>query len=341
MKGRLIQRHDQFFKRLLDRPGTAAALLRERLPAEVAERMAGGEPELLPGSFVPAELSEYRTDRLYRVRLTSGGTAMVHVVVEHKSSPDPRLTLQLLGYKAQILQSWDRREGRGADGALRPLPAVLSVVVYNGAAPWRVPLSLAEATEVDEGWRPYVPDFRYSLVDLGRTEDARLSHDAGLRVGFLILKHGSGNGDLRATLVTLGRAALALGFDELVALVRYMLAEPGEYETHILKEALMEIVPGYEHRVMSRAGRELLAEITEELKAEAKAEGRAEGKAEGKAEGERLGLAAALMRLLTRRFGEVPEPVRVRIDAADTAELGGWLDAAIDAPSLQSVFDTH
>lgn len=181
----------------------------------------------------------------------------------------------------------------------------------------------------------------------------RLSQDTALRVGFLILKHGSGDGDLRATLVTLGRAALALGFDELVALVRYVAGEPGAHDSRILKEALMEIVPGDEHHVMSKAGREMLAQAYEEAKAEGKvegiaegrakgrAEGMAEGIAEGRTEGERLGLAAALMRLLTRRFGEVPEPVRTRIDAAGITELDGWLDAAIDAPSLHSVFDTH
>lgn len=337
MKGRLIQRHDQFFKRLLDQPGTAAALLRERLPPEVPERMDEREPELLPGSFVPAELSEYRTDRLYRVRLKSTGTALVRVVVEHKSSPEPRLALQLLGYKTQILQWWDRREGRDAGGRLRPLPAVLSVVVYNGAAPWRVPPTLAGISDVAEAWRPYVPDFRYSLVDLGRTEDARLSRDTALRVGFLILKHGSGDGDLRATLVTLGRAALALGFDDLVALVRYMLVDPNDVEAGILKEVLAEIVPDQEERVMSRA----LEQFKAEWLAQSKGEWIAKGEAEGVVRGEAKGRAAALTRLLARRFGDLPPSLRTRIETAAIEDLDRWLDAAIDAPSLHSVFDRH
>ena len=40
MPERLIQRHDQFFKRLLDQPGAAAALLRERLPPGLAARLS-------------------------------------------------------------------------------------------------------------------------------------------------------------------------------------------------------------------------------------------------------------------------------------------------------------
>ena len=37
MRSRLIRRHDQFFKRLLEQPGAAGALLRERLPPEIAK----------------------------------------------------------------------------------------------------------------------------------------------------------------------------------------------------------------------------------------------------------------------------------------------------------------
>ncbi len=58
MTEKLIHRHDQFFKRLLDKPGTAGALLRERLPADVAARLTDDPPELVPGSFVPKELVE-------------------------------------------------------------------------------------------------------------------------------------------------------------------------------------------------------------------------------------------------------------------------------------------
>jgi|SRR3954447_23067126 hypothetical protein len=77
MPSRLIRRHDQFFRRLLDQPGAAGALLRERLPAEVAGRLAPGAPELVPGSFVDGELRENRTDRLYRVRTLGGDITFI------------------------------------------------------------------------------------------------------------------------------------------------------------------------------------------------------------------------------------------------------------------------
>jgi hypothetical protein len=253
------------------------------------------------------------------------------VVIEHKSSPDPRVGLQLLGYTTQILQQWDSREGSDAHGALSPLPAVLSMVVYNGAAAWKVPSSLAEATDADEELRPWLTDLRYTLVDLGRIDDGRLSRQEVLRVGFLILKYGSRDGDLHQLLLDLGRAALDLGMDDLVALVRYVLGEPNEVESGILRQVLAEIVPGQEERIMSIAA--------EQWKAEGMAEGKAEGKAEGMAEGRIEGKAAALMRLLERRFGPVPEAARAEVAAADLDTLDRLFDRALDASTLDAVFD--
>jgi hypothetical protein len=56
MPERLLQRHDQFFKRLIDEPGTAGAPLRERLPPALAALLSDDPPERMPGSFVPDDL---------------------------------------------------------------------------------------------------------------------------------------------------------------------------------------------------------------------------------------------------------------------------------------------
>ena len=320
---RLIQRHDQFFKRLLDQPGAAGALLRERLPPEVAALLSDEPPEHIAGSFVPSELREYRTDRLYRLPTLTGQPWFVHCIVEHKSAPDPWIGPQLLGYICQILEWWKRTE---APGAKPPLPAVISIVVYHGKAEWSVPLTFADTVDASPDVRSWLVNFRYILVDLGHIEDARLSQSEVLRVGFLILKYGARDGDLRETLRALGQAALALGFDDLVAAVRYILFEPNEVEAGILREVLREIMPGQEERIMSIAG--------EQLKAEGFNLGLAQGEVRGKAEGK----AETLLRLLRRRFHAVSSEVEARVLNADGAQLDEWLDRILDAKALTDVF---
>ncbi len=328
---RIIQRHDQFFKRLLDQPGAAGALLRERLPPEVAALLDDQPPEHIPGSFVPPELREYRTDRLYRANTITGRPLLIHAVVEHKSSPDPQIGLQLLGYKTQALEWWNRTAGQ-------PWPAVVSMVVYHGQAEWQVPLTLAEAIDADPVLRPWLVDFRYSLVDLGRIDDVRLSQNTILRTGFLILKYGSGTGDLRTTLVTLGRAALALGFDDLVALVRYVLREPNEIEADLLRDALREIMPNQEERSVSLFLEQLQAEWKAEAFEKFKTAWTAEAFSQGARQGEAKGKAEMLLLQLRRRFHTLAPELETRVRTADSVQLDVWIERFVDAQSLADVF---
>ena len=63
-------------------------------------------------------------------------------------------------------------------------------------------------------------------------------------------------------------------------------------------------------------------------------EGRLEGEAKGRLDGE----AALLLRLLQRRFGEIPESVEQRVLAAGGDRLQRWADRILDAHSLEDVF---
>jgi hypothetical protein len=308
---RLFHRHDAYFKRLLDQPGTALALLRERLPAVVARRLVDEEPEALPTSFISDDLEERRPDRLYRTRTTDGQPVLVYTLVEHKSSPDHRTGLQLLGYDVQILNWWDRWEGRDENGRLRKLPALFTIVVYNGEERWNVPLTLAGATEGgdDEEIRPWLPDLRYTLLDLSHTDSGFLSRHQVLRFGFKVLKYGARDGDAREILKMLIRDALAEGLeDEIVVLVRFVVMEPSGLEKGVLREMLTEIMPEKAERVLS---------IAEQWVAE--------------------GQATIILRLMSRRFGPLPDAYRQKVMAGSLEELDAWADALLDAKTLDEV----
>ena len=63
------------------------------------------------------------------------------------------------------------------------------------------------------------------------------------------------------------------------------------------------------------------------------------GRAEGHAEGEARGRAAMLLRLVRRRWGNVPPDTEDRIRTADSAQLEIWMDHVLDARTLADVFD--
>ena len=97
----------------------------------------------------------------------------------------------------------------------------------------------------------------------------------------------------------------------------------------VMREALLRLVPNQTEQIMGC--------ITQPYYDKGKAEGKVEGKAEGQAEGE----AKIFTRLLERRFGTLPDPLRDRIFAADVESIEAWVERAFDAPDLQSIFDSN
>jgi hypothetical protein len=60
--------------------------------------------------------------------------------------------------------------------------------------------------------------------------------------------------------------------------------------------------------------------------------------AEGLAKGMAKGKAETLLRLLRRRFGNLPPALEHRVQSASIAELDRWADRILDAATLESVF---
>ena len=81
----------------------------------------------------------------------------------------------------------------------------------------------------------------------------------------------------------------------------------------------------------------MLAETVLDWKKQWLEEGEAKGKAEGKAEGKR----DTLTRLLTRRFGPLPEWAAHRLSAGTVEQLDVWFDRVLDAATLAEVFGGH
>ena len=98
--------------------------------------------------------------------IIGGGEAYILILLEHKSTPDERVALQVLRYS---VLKWDRM-------AL-PLPLIIPVVVYHGAKPWSIGKKLSDLFGQFSGsriWRRYLADFEYHLCDLSKFRDEEL-----------------------------------------------------------------------------------------------------------------------------------------------------------------------
>ncbi len=321
MSERTKMTHDRFVRVVMTRPEVAGVLLREQLPPAVVATLAEGPPELQEGTFVDEALQACQADALFKFATKAGGEVFVYVLFEHKSYPDPWVSLQLLRYMVNIWER-DRREGRE-----RLLP-IVPLVLYHGEPSWTAPRRFSGLLEGEAAVLEAVLDFPFTVLDVGAGDEEQLSKVDEVRAVLRALKYGTRQAEREAVeraLVTLlgelGAGSAAPSF-LLEALLRYIGRVYVQLSRPTLTRLFAEAAPGKEHAMISRAA--------EEWGPEWKAEGRVEGRVEG--------VVAALTRVLRRRFGDVPAGLEARLAEATLEQLEAWLDAAIDASSLDAVF---
>jgi predicted transposase/invertase (TIGR01784 family) len=295
--------HDSFFKRVLGDPRAADTFLREHLPQDLVSLFAPQLPELLPGSFVDELLGQHHSDLLFHIQLKTGHDALAYLLMEHKSSPEAETRLQLLRYIVRILTQWHDEHRR------LPLPPVLPLIAHHGPGGWGLSCEFQDLFgEIPAPLRPYTVSFRHALIDFARIEDNALSAHVRLRAFLKALKYVLRR-DLPERLEVLLAEGAQLPILDVVQILAYIGKAPVPVSPEALRTALKRLMPDYAEEIMQGFGQQYFEEGI--------AVGEARGEARGKAEGE----AQALVRLLEKRIGAVPEALRVRISAADLLRL--------------------
>jgi predicted transposase/invertase (TIGR01784 family) len=322
--------HDRFFKEIWSRKRVSRDFLRHYLPAAVVALLDLNTLELTKDSFIDQRLREYYSDLLYRVQLKDGTAAFVYLLLEHKRRAERLTVVQVLRYIVQIWESpLAQIEGKTV------LPPVIPMVVYHGDQPWPYGQSLHAILALPAELTPYVPEFRYELCDLAGLADADIKGAVLLRVALLVMKHiadprlAEQLPEIFGLLRTLAEKPTALGYLE--TLLRYLAAAATRLTEPDIQQALAEILPTLEEKLMPTIAETWL----ERGRAEGRVEGRVEGRTEGRLEAERY----ILIHLLEKRFGPLPAPYRVCIAAADSETLLHWSEQVLSAQQLQDIFE--
>jgi hypothetical protein len=233
--------------------------------------------------------------------------------------PDRLMPLRLLRYILRILERHVNEAVVAADAL--PLPVVIPVVLHHGEGGWTAALRLEDLFDRElvqqAGLTELVPRLSFVLDDLSQVSDEALEKRAlgllplltlwALRDARNRVRLESAVGHwvpLIAQLLDLPR-----GQEALWTLFRYIAAVADDTAAQALSQALEATKPQVKGTLMTLAEKWL-----------------AEGKAEGKAE--------TLRKLLTLKFGELPEPALARLTAASEAELDRWIERVLNAPTL-------
>lgn len=174
--------HNNFFLSQFSKTEFALSFFQEYLPKEIRKAVDWKSLRLAPGDFVEKALKNLRSDILYEVNL-SGKKGYFYLHLEHQRKSDPNMPLRMLFYMVDIWRQFLKQYGK------EPLPLVFPMVVFQGKSTWKAPLGLHELLQVPAYMKPYIPDFRYELMELSHLTDEEIKGELLVRVGLLTMKH--------------------------------------------------------------------------------------------------------------------------------------------------------
>lgn len=252
-----------------------------------------------PTEHVERDLGRRLSDAAWRVSFRNRSRSVVFHV-EFQSAIDPLMAFRSLEYISKAYLHMARnRDWRDPGGKI---PPVLSFVLYNGAAPWRdavsvaemAPPPLAEAAEMQTVHRCGMLDMRspsardFPLDDLIVEWLAALERDFWGNVARVVDGLAERYGKPADAPL---RNCFAVWSDE-------ALRAAGTNKT--LRQRIVDEIncPKKGNAMFSQ-----IVEATEEIRQQGRAEGRAEGRVEGRTEGRTEGRMELVVRLAAKKFG--------------------------------------
>jgi predicted transposase YdaD len=334
------QPHDGFFKRIFSDPVHAAAELRAILPDLVSRHIDWDSLQAVHASFVDAALHQRHGDLMFSARLVEGHEVYLWLLFEHQRTVDRWMPLRMLEMVVEFLKGWRKEHPEALS-----LPAILPIVLYQGATPWTAPRTLAELYDLsDQALRDLgelLLSLRFVLDDLRVTpDDALLERRVTdlARVALVVMKHVTSEHLLDQLVRLRDEVSRLLGTEEgcigLSGILWYIESvHPKLKQRDIISHLGPVVGPEFANTMETyeETLRRMWIEKHERL-------ARDEGRNEGRKEGRREGLQELLLQQLAWRFGELPQAITERVNRATSDELDHWGKRILGAASLDDVF---
>jgi hypothetical protein len=140
--------HDNLVKHAFSDVENARGVLATALPAAIVARIDLSSLNLRPGTFVDENLEDRYSDLLYAARI-SGREALLYLLWEHKSVPEPFTPLQVMRYMVRI---WDQHLAslpKKKRGEVPRLPVIVPIVLHHGREGWTAAVTFEEMLDAD------------------------------------------------------------------------------------------------------------------------------------------------------------------------------------------------
>lgn len=323
---------DRAIRRLLEDPGNLRDLIAAVLP-DLVEQFDFDRVERPPRTFLLDDWRRRESDMLFRLPFRAEQElppALVCLLVEHQSEPDPPMPLRVLVYAALFWeQEWKAWEAGHAPGQPLRLSPIVPIVFHTGSTPWQTNKSMADLLSGPEALKVFTPEWQPLFWDLAERTPEQLLQAAGewLAALAVVRAERADEASFRETFAAVLQRLEALSEAQPVRwhdLLWFVLSwglrrRPGQ-ERERLMDAARDSQSAVAHRQEVQSMSETIGQTWEQ---------------ELLIRGQVREARNMLQRLLEKRFGPLPEPVTRQIEAVDELErLHGAFDRALQITSL-------
>ena len=316
----MTQHHDTGYKQLYSFPEMVEDLVTGFIHEDWVKQLDFSTLEKLNGSYVTDDFRSRSDDVIWRV-MFQDQWLYLYLLLEFQSTVDHFMPVRILSYVSLLYQDI-QKSGQLPDN--KKLPPVLPIVLYNGQRPWNAATSIAELLPpMPASLQLFQPQQRFWLIDEGRYSIAELEQLENLTAAVI-------------------RAELAedeMQFAKVVANLNIWLQRPAQNNLRrIIKEWLLSLLKNHLPDTQVNELRDL-TEIETMLARSWSEKWLEQGRNEGIEKGEIKGEATVLTKLLTKRFGELPNWALEKLDSADLQQLEKWTERLFDSENLSDFFE--
>ena len=276
--------HDKGYKRLLSKKRNFLNMLKDFIGESWVGQISEEDLVLIDKEFILKDFKEKEADVIYSVKLKDADNTEVlfYCLIELQSSVDYTMPFRLLIYMVELL----KRVFLDTDENIREqkdfkLPAVIPIVLYNGADNWTAVRSFKEYLSGHENFSNRVIDFDYILLSINQYADETLLQIGNLVSSVFMLDKKHKEDRLLQRLSKIAKVFSKLSPDEQIDLIdwiRDVLVKKAKVNDKGQVEDIIETFKMGDEADMTYAIERYLDEVEEKGIIKGKVEGKIEGK---------------------------------------------------------------
>lgn len=292
--------------------------MRYFVPEDWVQQLDFTNAERINAKFHTESLRQRDGDLIFRIPCKEGPEELyLYLLLEFQSTPDKWMALRILVYVGLLYQHLIKEKSLDPQ---KQLPPIFPLVLYNGDRAWTHDTDLQSliGLPINSPLLKWQPQIHYSLLDENKYPEGKV----GSLTGALFRIENSRN------------------ISELKRNIGKLWQDHPEILQHIRKTMVTWIVDVIFPKKGLKLNRKLIEEATEDpqMLCTRVSEWEREIEENGRKEGLKLGSEKTFRKVLSVRFGPLPDWAEEKIQHADEAQIDQWIENLMQADKLEEVF---